>query len=137
MLWRQQQMAFIFWHFVFSATSPNVHPSQLTLSPIHNHKIKSENTFSKNCYGTSYTKNYVILSKCDNVIKNIQIHMPWRVFFFLVWNFAQMWKNKMRKEYLVTFFFWRKKPLDLQKIKNHIETFAYWFWFGKLKKKFK
>jgi hypothetical protein len=24
----------------------------------------------------------------------------------------------------------QKKPLDLQKIKNHVTTFPYWFWFG-------
>jgi len=42
------------------------------------------------------------------VIKNIQIHMPWRVFFFLDWKFAQMWKNKMEREYLVTFFIKKK-----------------------------
>ncbi len=35
----------------------------------------------------------------------------------------------MKKEYLVTCFL-KKKSLDLQKIKNHVVTFIYWFWFG-------
>jgi hypothetical protein len=34
----------------------------------------------------------------------------------------------MKREYLMTFFF---NSLDLQKIKNHVATFPYWFWFGK------
>jgi hypothetical protein len=36
--------------FVLFATSSNVHPTQWTLLPIHNHKTKYENTFSKNGY---------------------------------------------------------------------------------------
>jgi hypothetical protein len=37
---------------------------------------KYENIFFKNDYTTpSYAKIHVILSKCDNVIENIQIHM--------------------------------------------------------------
>jgi hypothetical protein len=38
-------------------------------------------------------------------------------------------KNKYEKR---TFdpFFWTKKSLDLQKNKNHVATFSYWFWFG-------
>ncbi len=36
----------------------------------------------------------------------------------------------MKREYLITFFFLRKKSLDLQKIENHVGTFPYWFWFG-------
>jgi hypothetical protein len=47
--------------------------------------------------------------------------------FFLVWNFAQMWKINMKREYLIIYYFF--KSLDLQKIKNHA-TFPYWFWFG-------
>jgi hypothetical protein len=42
-----KSFTFIFGHFVFSATFSNVHPAQLTLSPIYNHKIKYENIFSK------------------------------------------------------------------------------------------
>jgi len=37
--------------------------------------------------------------------------------FYFVWNFAQMWKINMKIEYLI--FFWRKKSLDLQKIKKN------------------
>ncbi len=39
-----------------------------------------------------------------------------------------MLKINMKREYLMTFFF---NSLDLQKIKNHVATFPYWFWFGK------
>ncbi len=66
-------------------------PALLTLLPIHNHKTKYENYFlQKWLWHPSYSKTYEILSKHDNVIENIQIHMPWRVFKFLVWDFAQM-----------------------------------------------
>ncbi len=69
--------------FVLSVTSLNVHPAQLTLSPIHNHKNKILKYFlQKWLWHQSYAKIYVILSKCDNFIENIQIHMPWLVFFF-------------------------------------------------------
>jgi hypothetical protein len=40
-------------------------------------------------------------------------------------------KNKCKKGMLDHFsFFWRKIPLDLQKIENDVGTFYYWFWFG-------
>jgi hypothetical protein len=42
-----RRFTFIFWSFVFSATSSNVHPAQLTLSPIYNHQTKYENFFFK------------------------------------------------------------------------------------------
>jgi hypothetical protein len=51
-------------------------------------------------------KIYVILSKSDNVIENIQIHIS---SFLSIWNSAQMWKINMKKEYLIIFFFWEKK----------------------------
>jgi hypothetical protein len=35
----------------------------------------------------------------------------------------------MKRKYLITFFFEKKKSLDLQKVKNHVVTFHYWFWF--------
>jgi hypothetical protein len=63
----------------------------------------------------SYTKIHVILSECDNVIENIHINM--------------------KREYLILLF-WTKKSFDLQKNKNHVATFSYWFWFGN-KKMFK
>jgi hypothetical protein len=54
-------------------------------------------------------KLYIILSNCDNVIENIQIHMPWQVFFFFsVWNFSKPWKINMKKINLVIFFFEKK-----------------------------
>jgi len=37
-------------------------------------------------------------------------------------------KIYMKGEYLISFL--RKKSLDLQKIKNHVVTFSYWFCFG-------
>jgi len=64
---------------------------------------------------------------------NIQIHMPCRVFFFLFENLHKC-EKKYEKRIFGHFFFGRKKSLDLQKIKNHIETFPYWFWFGKFLK---
>ncbi len=42
-----RRFTFIFWYFVFSATSSNVHPAQLTLSPTYNHQTKYENIFFK------------------------------------------------------------------------------------------
>jgi hypothetical protein len=54
----------------------------------------------------------VILSKCDIVIEKIQIHIS----SFFIWKFAQMWKINMKREYLITFGFW-KKSLDFQKLK--------------------
>ncbi len=86
--------------------------------------------FSKNDYGTylSYTKINVILSKCDNVIENIQIHMPWRV-FLLVWKFSQMWKIYIWREISSPFFFEKKKKktLDLKKLKIMLQYFPIGF----------
>ncbi len=73
----------------------------------------------------TYAKIQVLFSKCDNMIGNIQIHMSWQV-FFLVWNFGQMWKINMKKEYLIIFL---KKTVDMQKNEKHVVTFPYWFWF--------
>jgi hypothetical protein len=52
-------------------------------------------------------KNSCIFSKCDNVIEYLHI-------FSLVWNFAQMWKINMKREYSITIFL-REKSLDLKK----------------------
>jgi hypothetical protein len=41
----------------------------------------------------------------------------------------------MKREYFITFFFEKKKSIDLQKIENHVATFPYWFWFGNFFKK--
>ncbi len=61
---------------------------QVTLSPIHNPQYEA--IFSKHGYGTHHTqKIHVILSKCDNVIENIQIHMSRWVFF---WWFENLHK---------------------------------------------
>jgi hypothetical protein len=54
-----------------------VDPALLTLLPIHNHKTKYGKYFlQKWLWHPSYSKIYVILSKCDDVIENIPIHMP-------------------------------------------------------------
>jgi hypothetical protein len=69
---------FISFDILFSLSPPQMcTQAQLTLSPIGNHKTKFENIFFKNGYGTHHMqKLYIILSNCDNVIENIQIHMP-------------------------------------------------------------
>jgi hypothetical protein len=87
-----------------------VHLAQLTLSPIQNHKTKYENVFFKKwLWHPSYAKLYIILSKSDNVIENIQIHHAMTsLLFFLVCNFAQLWKKKYEKKDLPTFFFEKK-----------------------------
>jgi hypothetical protein len=59
-------------------------------------------------------KNHVIFLKCNNVTENIQIHMSQQLFFFWIWNFSQIWKINMKKEY----------------IEIHVATFPYWIWFG-------
>jgi hypothetical protein len=38
-------------------------------------------------------------------------------------------KNKYEKRIFDDFLKKRKHSLDLQKIKNHVATFSYWFWF--------
>jgi hypothetical protein len=37
----------------------------------------------------------------------------------------------MKREYLITFFKEKNYSSNLQKIKNHVATFSYWFWFDK------
>ncbi len=65
----------------------------------------------------------VILSKCDNVIENIQIHIS--SCFGL--KFCTNVKNKYEKGILDHFQFLRKKSLDLKKIENHVGKFFHWF----------
>jgi hypothetical protein len=112
-----KRFTFIFWHFILFATSSNVHPAPKWLC--HQfiiHKTKYETTFFKKwLWHSSYTKIHIIFSKCDNVIENIQIHMSWQVFFFLVWKFAQMWKINMIREFFKKL--WSKKSSDLKKLK--------------------
>jgi hypothetical protein len=69
-------------------------------------------------------KIYVILSKSDNVIENIQIHIS--SFFDL--KFCTNVKKINEKRIFDHFSFLRKKSLDFQKIENHV----YWFCFGDL-----
>jgi len=57
-------------------------------------------------------KIHVILSKCNNVIENIQIHMSWQVFFFF---FGLKFCINVRKNMIFYHFFFDKKSLDLQK----------------------
>jgi len=55
-------------------------------------------------------KIHVILSKCDDVIENIQIHMWWQILLFCL-KFCTNVKNENR----IFDFFGKKKSLDLQK----------------------
>jgi hypothetical protein len=73
--------------------------------------------FQKWLWRSSYTKNHVVLSKCDNVIdKNSHFGLK------LCTNV----KNKYQKGIFDHFFFF-KKSLNLQKIENHVATFPFWF----------
>jgi len=103
-----------------------VHPAQLTLRPIHNHKTKYENISYKNGYGTHHTqkKKNVILSKCDNVIGKFKYTCNDKSSFFFGLRFCTSVKNKYEKRVL-GHFFKKKKSLDLQKIKNHVVTISY------------
>ncbi len=67
-------------------------------------------------------KIHVILSKCDNVIENIQIHIS--SFFGL--KFCINVKNKYKKAIFDHFCFLRKKSLNFQRFENHVVTFFYW-----------
>ncbi len=115
---------FIFWHFVFSATSSNVHPNpsdktQVTLSPIHNPQNLIWNYFFQTwLWHPSYSKIHVILSKCDNVIENIQIHMSWWVsFFFLGLKFCINAKNEYEKGIFWFFLLEKKSHYICKKMK--------------------
>jgi hypothetical protein len=80
--------------------------------------------FSKNGYGTHHTqKIHVILSKCDHVIENIQIHMWWPVLFFGL-NFFTNVKNKYEKGIFYHFYFFGEKNHYIcKKIENHVGSF--------------
>jgi len=78
-------------------------------------------------------KIHVILSKCHNVIENIQIHIS--SFFGL--KFCTNIKNKYKKGICDHFCSLRKKSLHFQKIENPVVIFFYWFYFGKFLKNFK
>jgi hypothetical protein len=54
-----------------------------------------------------HKKNYIILSKCDNVIENFQIHMSRQLFFFGL-KICTNVKNKFEKG-IFEFFFEKKK----------------------------
>jgi hypothetical protein len=87
-------MTFCFlWH-ILNCT----HIPQMTLSPIH--KLPK--------------KIHAILSKCDNVIENIQICMSWQVFFFLGVKICRNMKYIYRKGNFLshTSDFLKKKSLD-------------------------
>jgi hypothetical protein len=113
----------IFWHFVFSATSSNVHqaPKRLCHQFI-THKIKYETIFSRDGYGTHHVQKFM------EFFQNVTMWLKTFTFFFglKIWTNV---KNKMKRECLITFKK-RKNSLNLQKIENHVATFPYWFWFG-------
>ncbi len=89
-------------------------------------KQKMKLFFRKMIMASIIDKIHVIHLKCNNVIEKIQVHMWWQV-FLLVWNFSQMWKTYMKKEYLFTFFF-ENKIIRFEIFENHVATFPYWFW---------
>jgi hypothetical protein len=64
-------------------------------------------------------KIHVILSKCVNVIENIQIHIS---FFFGLKFFTNI-KNKYKRGICAHFFFFeKKKSLGFQNFENHVVT---------------
>jgi hypothetical protein len=111
-------------------SSSNVHPtpSDFVINPLPT-KLNLRLFFPKMVMAPIiHQKNHVIFSKCDNVIENIQIHMSWQS-FFLVWNFAQIWKINMKREYSTTFFF-KEKIIRFPKNWKSGWNILYWFWFG-------
>jgi hypothetical protein len=72
-------------------------------------------------------KIHVILSKCDNVIEKIKVHI---YSFFNLKIFTNV-KNKYEKGISDHFCFLRKKSLDFQNLENHVVTFLHLFCFGK------
>jgi hypothetical protein len=60
-------------------------------------------------------------------MKTFEYHMSWQVFFPCL----QIWTNVKNKYEKVKFkLFLEKKIIRFEKIKNHVMTFPYWFWFG-------
>jgi len=57
----KKRLTFIFWHFMFFATSSNVHPapSEWVCHQFIIHKTKYETTFFKNDYGTHRTQKFI------------------------------------------------------------------------------
>jgi hypothetical protein len=47
---------------------------------------------------------------------------------FILFENLHKCEKIMKREYLISFM--KKKSLDLQKNKNHVATFSYWFCFG-------
>jgi len=94
---------------------------QATLSPIHKSitKLNMKLLSPKIVMALIICEIHVILSKCHNVIENIQIHIS--SFFGL--KFCTNMKNKYKKGICDHFCFLRKKSLDFQKIENHVVTF--------------
>jgi hypothetical protein len=68
-------------------------------------------------------KNYVIFSKCDNVIENHSItHAMTSLFLFLIFDYLYIYIN-MKTKYSMTFF-WTKMSLDFQNNENHVVAFS-------------
>jgi hypothetical protein len=108
--------------------------SLFSLPPLHmcsqhnwlcHHKTNNENIFFKNGYCTHHMQKNVCNSfkmwQCDSKHSNTHV-MKSLVFFlfFLGLIFCTNVKNKCEKKIFGHFLFWRKKSLDLQKIKKHV-----------------
>jgi hypothetical protein len=66
-----------------------------------------------------YAKIHVILSKFDNVIEDMQIHVMAILFYFGL-KLCTNVKFKYEKGIFDHFFSFDKKSLDLEKIENHV-----------------
>jgi hypothetical protein len=82
------------------------------------HKTKYETNFSKtNLVHPTYIKNSCNSFKmwqCDWKHPNIHVTTS----LFLLWNFAQMWKINMKREYSITSFFEKKITRFVEKWKS-------------------
>ncbi len=78
--------------------------------------------------------NFFKMWQCDWNHSNTHAMKSFFFFFFFFFFFGVLiflkCLKKVWKENNGHFFFWEKNSLDLQKIKNHVVTFPYWFWLG-------
>jgi hypothetical protein len=134
-----KKFTFVFWHFVYSATSSNVHLAQLTLSPIHNHKTKYENTFFKNHYGTHHSQKFMqFFQNVTMWLKTFKYTCPKRrIFFFLGLKIWTNLKKKYEKRILHHFFFKKKVIRFTKKFKIMLRHFLIGFALGTIFQMFK
>ncbi len=93
----------IFWHFVFSATSSNVHPAPKWLChQFITHKIKYETIFSRDGYGTHHAQKFM------EFFQNVTMWLKTFTFLKTCTNVKKIWKGGMfdhfkKKEKLIKF----------------------------------